>query len=74
MDISNIKDFFEYTVALINEFGKKFGISDAEAFRYMRNYEALSYVQNNYEILHTLTFDDVVESVSSLCRRKGGAL
>ena len=74
MKISDIKDFFEYIVALINEFGKKFGISDAEAFRYIRNYEALSYVQDNYDILHNLTFDDVVDSVSMLCRRKGGAL
>ncbi len=70
----DVRDILEYTVALVNEFGKQFNLSDVQAYRYLKNHKGISFVEDNYGIIHTLDFTEAVDSVAMYCRRMGGAL
>ena len=64
----------EYIIALVNEFAKKFNLSDKQAFNYIRNHQGISFIEDNYGIIHTLDFQEAVESVALFCRKTGGLL
>ena len=64
----------EYIIALVNEFAKKFNLSDKQAFNYIRNHQGVTFIEDNYGIIHTLDFQEAVESVALFCRKSGGLL
>ncbi|MBS7410176.1 MAG: DUF3791 domain-containing protein [Candidatus Limisoma sp.] len=64
----------EYIIALVNEFAKKFNLSDKQAFNYIRNHQGVTFIEDNYGIIHTLDFQEAVESVALFCRKTGGLL
>lgn len=70
----SIRDIFEYIIALVNEFAKKFGLTDRQAFNYIRNHNGVYFIEQNYGIIHTLDFDEAVDSVATFCRKSGGKL
>ena len=49
-----VRDIFEYIIALVNEFGRKFGLSDKQAYNYIRHHKGISFIEKNYGIIHTL--------------------
>ena len=69
-----LKDKVEYIVALVNEFAKRFGLTDVQAFRYITLYKGVELIDDHYDIMHTLDFRDTVESLAAYCHRQGGAL
>ncbi|MBR2168073.1 MAG: DUF3791 domain-containing protein [Paludibacteraceae bacterium] len=70
----SINDITEYTVLLIRRFAQHFGLTDKQAANYMERYGALSLFHNNYGIMHTLSFEDNIESIAAYCHRHGGEL
>lgn len=38
----NTRDIIEYIIALVNEFAKKFGLSDKQAYRYIRIHKGVA--------------------------------
>lgn len=70
----NIKDIIEYIIALVNEFAKKHSLTEHQAYRYIRNHNGLKFIEDNYGIIHTLDFNEVIESLSMYCRKDGGQL
>ncbi len=67
-------DVIEYTVALISEFAKRFGLSEVDAFKYIDRYNGMELINQCYGIMHTLSFADSVDGMASYCRRNGGKL
>ncbi|MBQ7773897.1 MAG: DUF3791 domain-containing protein [Bacteroidales bacterium] len=72
--MSQRKDIVEYIVTLINEFAKRFGLSDAQAYRYISRFKGIELVEEHYEIMHTLDFSETVSSLAIYCKRQGGEL
>lgn len=70
----NIKDIIEYTIALVNEFARCYSLTEEQAYRYIRNHKGVKFIEDNYGIIHTLDFNEVVESLSLFCRKEGGKL
>lgn len=70
----NIRDIFEYIIALVNEFAKRFNMSDLQAYQYIRTYQGISFIENNYGIIHTLDINEALNSIVLYCRKTGGAL
>ena len=64
----------DFMVALIDEFGKRFGLSSKESYRYISRYGGIQMFLNHYDILHTLSFSDMVEGMAAFCHRQGGKL
>lgn len=69
-----VRDVLEYIIALVNEFAKQFKLTDIQAYRYIRAHKGVSFIEDNYSIIHTLDFAEAVESVALYCRRAGGTL
>lgn len=58
-------DVREYIAALVNEFAKKFGLSDKQAYNYIRHHQSVDFIEQNYNIIHTLDFDEALYSVAT---------
>lgn len=63
-----------YIIAVISEFAEHFGLSNPQAYRYLARYKGIDFLQEFYDVEHTLSFDDVVDDVAMYCRNNGGAL
>lgn len=70
----NPKDIAEYIFFIIDEFASKFSLTEHQAYRYIKNYGALEFIEDNYGIMHTLDDMEIVESIALFCKRKGGLL
>ena len=70
----SVKEISEYIVALIAAFAKHYSITEAEAYSYLNRYGAIKVAHDFYDVMHTQTFDDMVQSMVSYCSRKGGTL
>ena len=64
----------QYLVALIAEFAAHYGLTDAQAVRYMSRYGAIELCDKHYNVMHTLPWLDNITSIATFCRRKGGTL
>lgn len=69
-----VKDVAEYIVVLIAAFARHFSISEAQAYKYLRQYGAISLTHEFYDVMHTQSFDDMVQSMAQYCRKNGGTL
>jgi hypothetical protein len=63
-----------YIVMCISEFAERIKISDKQAYNYLSHYGGISFIRENYEIEHTLGLDDVIDDITLICRKNGGAL
>ncbi len=68
------KHKISFLVALINEFGQRFGLSNVDSYRYISQYGGVKMFLDHYDILHALSFRDMVDGVVAYCKRKGGHL
>ncbi len=41
----NIRDRFEYIIALVNEFAKRFGLSDKQAYNYIKFHKGVDFIE-----------------------------
>lgn len=71
---SNIRNIIEYIVAIVSDFAEKHNLTDMQAYRYINFHKGISFLEENYGIIHTLDFDEAVESVAKYCRKNGGDL
>ena len=70
----SIKDISEYIVALIAAFASHYSMTEVEAYRYLNHYGAIKVAHDFYDVTHTQSFDDMVQSMALYCQRKGGSL
>lgn len=61
-----IRDKIEYIIAFVNEFGQRFGLTDSQAYRYLKTYDAISAIDQYYGALHTQDFRGNVDDVATL--------
>lgn len=64
----------DYMVVCINEFADTFNLNYKEAFNYLKKYNAIKFLRDNYEIEHTLSIEDAVEDLYQVTLNHGGTL
>ena len=69
-----LRDKIEFIIAFIGEFGQHFGLTDLQAYNYLKTYGAIANIEKHYGALHTQDFRGNVEDVAIYCRRMGGNL
>lgn len=67
-------DKIEYLILLVSEFASRSNLSEVQAYRYLSQYGALALCEKHYNIMHTLSVDDNMQTLQSYCQRKGGTL
>ena len=70
--MSETKKMINYTVVCVNEFADRFKISAKEAFSYLYDHQGIAFLKENYDIEHTLSFEDAIEDLALVCRNNGG--
>ena len=70
----SIKTRLDYMIALISEFAAYHDITMQQAYLYLKQYKGIDFVDDFYDVEHTLSFDQVVEDLTSYCKRMGGML
>lgn len=64
----------DYFVICVNEFADHFGITPKEAMLYLDRYRGLDFLEEFYDVEHTLSFDDTIMDLAQICRKHGGSL
>ena len=67
-------DKIEYLVLLVAEFAVHSKVSEAVAYRYLSQYGALSLCNKHYNVMHTLSVDENIQTLREYCQRRGGKL
>lgn len=68
------KQMTDYFVICVNEFAKHFGIKPKDSFFYLDKHKGLDFLEEYYDVQHTLSFDETVENLALICRKNGGDL
>lgn len=67
-------NMLNYVIAFVSEFSKRYGIEGKQAFNYLHRFEGIQFLCQHYQILHTLSFDDAIDSLTVFCKQNGGRL
>ena len=73
MGYSN-NDKVEWTLILVLEFGRKYGLTLKQAFNYLSRFGGIAFIDKHYDYCHTQSFQSMVGDIAEYCHRKGGLL
>ena len=68
------KKIIFFYITCIFDFAQKYKISIKDAYNYLKEYNGIQYLMENYEIEHTLSKDDTLEALSHITQKNGGHL
>ena len=68
------RNVLDYIVVCVSEFASRYGIQMQEAYQYLRQYKGIDYLQEFYDVEHTLSFDDAVDDLTTVCLKNGGTI
>ena len=68
------KNAIEYITMCIFLFASHFRMQVADAIDYLLRFGGIGYLEENYEIEHTLPIEDTLEAMQVICARNGGQL
>ena len=69
-----MKDKIDYIIMLIAEFAKRNNMTQQQAYSYISQFKGIDLCDRHYGIMHTLSLDDNLDSLSSYCRKNGGTI
>ena len=69
-----VMDRIEYLVLLVAEFAARCRVSEAMAYRYLNQYGALALCDKHYNVMHTLSVEENIQTLREYCQRRGGNL
>ena len=64
----------EYVVACVGAFAQNYGLSNPQAYAYLRRYTGIDFLFDCYEAEHTLSIEDAVADLQAICFREGGKI
>ena len=70
----NTKKESYYFLLILNMIAKKHNIFIYEAYEFLSRYKGIEFLQEFYDVEHTLNTDDVIDDVLAVCSKNGGSL
>lgn len=71
---NKLRDKAEYLLSLVSHFAEHNGLSEQQAYRYVKRFGGVQLIDSHYDIMHTLPFRDAMEALTSYLHRQGGAI
>ena len=68
------KNRIDYTVMIVRDFADAHSMSPRQAHSYLRRYKAMDYMEQFYDVEHTLSPSDTVETLDIISRKNGGTI
>lgn len=72
--MSDTKQKVSYLIVCIRDFGTNHNLSPKEAYAYLNKYKGLQFLIDCYEAEHTLSIEDAVADMATVCKRNGGGI
>ena len=67
-------NILEYIVVCISEFASQHGMRVRDAYIYLSHHKGIEFLKEFYDVEHTLSFDDVLDDLVTICRKNGGTV
>lgn len=74
VNIQTDQKAMSFLMSAIYHFSKIKGISLSRAFRYLKTFKGLDYLNDYFEIERTLSYEDIANNLTLVCAKNGGAL
>lgn len=74
MNERELSNKIEYIVACIAAFAERFSLSNSQAYRYLKLFSGLDFLNEYYEMEHTFSIEESVNDLITICQRNEGAL
>ena len=68
------KNKIEFMVVCISEFSRRYEMHMKEAYIYLKRYNGIEFLKEFYDVEHTLSFEDVLDDLTAVCRKSGGTV
>ena len=68
------RNIIGFTVFLVSEFASKYDITPKQAYSYLKRFDGLEHLNSHFNVIHTMSFEDAVASLSEVCYNNGGRL
>jgi len=72
MDLTH--NIIEYVVCCVGAFAKRFKLTNAQAYAYLRRFNGIDFLINCYAAEHTLSIEDAIEDLTTVCHKHGGRI
>ena len=66
------KKYAFFIIKCIFDFAEKYKISVKDSFIYLKNFNCIQYLIENYDIEHTLSKEDTLEALCRIAHNNGG--
>lgn len=67
-------NILDYIVVCISEFASRHEMHMRDAYLYLSRNKGIEFLKEFYDVEHTLSFDDVLDDLTVVCRKNGGAV
>jgi hypothetical protein len=74
MNERELSNRLEYFVACIGAFAEKYSLTNSQAYKYLKRFAGLDFLNEFYNIEHTFSIEEAVDDLTTICQRNGGAL
>lgn len=74
MNHTELRNKAEYLLSLVSQFADSKGLSEQQAYRYINHYGGIELIDRHYGIMHTLSFADALDALTSYIKRQGGGI
>lgn len=74
MENYRLRDKAEYLIAIVSHFAEKNKLSVPQAYRYIKRYGGVRLIDEHYDIMHTLSFTEALDSMTVYMKQQGGAV
>lgn len=68
------KPLIDYMITAIAEFARAHHLTTREASSYLRRFKGIDFLEEFYDVEHTLSLRDCVDDLTTVCHNNGGAL
>lgn len=68
------KNMIEYITMCVFLFASRFKMQITDALGYLLDFGGISYLEDEYEIEHTLPIEDTLDALQIICARNGGSI
>lgn len=68
------KYFIPYINLIVRRFAERFRLTVQEAFRYLYNFKGIHFLNEFYDVEHTVSVDDAIVDLITVCKKNGGQL
>ena len=65
-------NIINYLVICVNDFAERFAMDTKTAYRFLARFGGIDFLMQYYEVEHTLSLDEAIEDLETVCRQNGG--